>query len=243
MMNKVLILVLEFLLFCLIGFSASRYLLSKNAAQPVKEAKTAQEYTEAPAAQTVQKEAEAVPESVESATETLAVLNISQPVYNSHTQKYSFTVSATPDAQTFCLATDTGTPLKDFDRADGNFIVPAVESGKYLVYVMAGDHESKPVPVEGCEIRITKVSRGEFESLLNGKDATKAKADLQGRTVNKIQFVYTNLSEEDRSNNTPKHFMGIIDNVKLGVWNSVSVDKVSYDSSGHLNKATITIGY
>ena len=41
----------------------------------------------------------------------------------------------------------------------------------------------------------------------------------------------------------PKHYLGIITNLQIGLWKSVSVASVGYNNAGQMNQARISIEY
>ena len=232
MMKKIILLVIEFLGFCAIGFGLSHLLITNGKKESHNE--SASEYTE------MINEADT--------NEPVSVLSVSDPIYNAATRKYSFTVEATPGAQTFCLADAEGTPIKGFDRQDGEFSVPATQSGKYHVFVKsASGQESEYVMVKGCSIQISKITKDELQELLNDGNSSAAKSVLdksikEGRIANNVKFRWENLDSEEKEI-APESCLDIIGRIQAKKWKSVSVLKVSHDSAGKLNQATISIEY
>lgn len=226
MKNKIILLVLVFAASLLAGYMVASFLGGSKEKSQSEEQPTVQETAAEPSAPFIH--------------------DITSPTYDASSQKYSFTVTASDNTSTFCLADASGKHIPGYDRRDGHFAVPAVTGGKYHVFVKdAFGNVSEQVMVSGCSVRVKPVEARELQRLLMTKNVDAADQALKGRTARKVSYVFTNLSSEDLAdtNGIPKHYIAIIERLNLGIWKAVTVDNVFVDSSGLLARATITITY
>lgn len=237
MTNKLPLLILEFLFCAVIGFLVPKAFGNKVESAPVVNSESPQsgEAAENPAG----------------VGEVLAVTEFTDPVYDPQSKKYSFTVTATSNASMFYLADKDRKPIPGSARRTGTFEVPATPDGIYYVYVTdAAGHESEYVLVSGCKTEGSaipenkRVKKEELQRLLMDKNPNAATKALQGRIASSVRYQFTNIDpEQDEKGMEPKHYLGIITNLQIGHWKSVSVASVGYNNAGQMNQARISIEY
>jgi len=228
MTNKVLLLVLEFIVSVVLGFLIPKALQKEEVLDAVADTETV----------------EVVP-----AEELLSVLEVTDPVYDEASKKYSFIVTASSNARLFYLADSSRQPISGSAQQSGEFSVSPVSDGIYYVYVVdAAGHESEYVEVNGCKPadkslpEKSRVRREEFQRLLMDKSPNAATSALKGRIASTVRYQFANLSEDDLGME-PRHYTGIITNLQIGHWKSVEVTSVGYNTAGLLNQAKITVTY
>jgi hypothetical protein len=151
----------------------------------------------------------------------------------------------------FYLADSSRQPIHGYAQQSGTFEVPPANDGIYYVFVVdASGHESEYVEVSGCkpEGRIIpekdRIKKDEFQKLLMGKDPKAATKALQGRITSSVRYQFLNLDPEaDEKGMEPRHYTGIITNLQIGHWKSVTVSSVGYNNAGQLNQARISVEY
>jgi len=232
MTNKILLLILEFFVCVALGFLVPKAFL--------KEGETSAKHAETASVK------EANTPVVE---EVLAVLEVTDPVYDAQTKKYSFTATASSNASKFYLADSSRQPISGMPQKDGKFEVPAAPDGQYYVYVEdAAGHQSEFVSVTGCKpegksiAEKDKIKKEEFQRLLMDKNPNAATKAMQGRIASSVHYQFTNLDEDDKEME-PRHYTAIITNLQVNHWQSVTVISVGYNNAGQLNQARISVEY
>ena len=163
-----------------------------------------------------------------------------RPDYDEKTQRYHFTVEASSNAVRYCLADVNGNHL-NFDREDGNFSVPARSDGKYNVYVEdIHGNKSDFYPVDGCTIRLKKVTEEEFENLLMAKNINNAKNELKGRMAGNVKYDYVGI-DPDEEPDPPLSYSDIITRMTTKTWTSVQVQKITYNQEGKVVSVKIAV--
>lgn len=232
MTNKILLLILEFFVCAAIGFLVPKAFLKDGEASEKNTEMTYEQEDHTPVME-----------------EVLAVLEVTDPVYNAQTKKYTFTATASSNARMFYLANGSRQPIPGMNQKDGKFEVPAASDGQYYVYVVdEAGHESEYVSVTGCKpegksiAEKDRITKEEFQKLLMDMNPNAATKAMQGRIASSVHYQFANLDDDDKEME-PRHYTGIITNLQIGHWKSVSVSSVGYNNAGQLNQARLSVEY
>ncbi len=169
------------------------------------------------------------------------ILDVSKPIYNETTNKYSFTVHASSDKLTFILADANNKELRS--QGSGAFHVSPTSSGVYFVCVQdLTGNRSAFHKITGCIFRVNKITREELESVFNSGDASRAaENDFKNRVSSACKYTFNNCKEEESFQ--PKSYNEILNRIRMKTWSSISVNSISYNEKGQMTKAVLTVNY
>ena len=172
---------------------------------------------------------------------TPEITSVSTPVYDSASNTYSFKVTATGQALTYTLA---DTKKKDLQsNGSGDFRVQPSASGKYYVYVTDSfGNKSDYKEVKGCYRPVKKITKEEFQQVLNsGRSQNAIDADFSNRVSSGCRYEFVGISGDEDS---PKSYNEIIHRIRMKTWSSVTVLSVTHNSENNkLVRARIQVNY
>lgn len=181
--------------------------------------------------------------------DTLKIIN-SQPVYDKKTKSYSlavkWNVTITNTTVQYVVFADIDTLKKVKTSSDGHFTnLPASQNESYSYYVKSTicseDGKcsfSKVREIGGFDPVVevkTRITKEQLQSMINRGDE-----GLQGRNPsisNNVRISIQNPSSEERI----ESFQDVLSYMDFGIWKSVSVVAVDYDSENHVTKVTLSV--
>ena len=167
---------------------------------------------------------------------------VEAPVYDEARKKYKFKVDVKGDLH----LTDADSKEVKFDSKDGYCYVDPAPGGYYLAYAAdTTGRKSSIVTIPDCKVmvvKVNKITKEEFQKIIDSRNVTTAGQQLKGRTVGAVQFSFSGISDAEKANtNLPKHISNVIDLLKLGIWNSATVQSMSYDEADRLKSVSISV--
>lgn len=175
-----------------------------------------------------------------------------KPVYNKATKSYSFSISVKniPEGARvtyeLCEEYDPQNNIKKVLKTsyDGKFEgIPASknELNTYFVVVSTLGNDGQVVASRDREIDgfedvkpvTTRITKAQLQSMINRRDIA-----LQGKNHLISNNVVIHVKEGEIP---PETFQDVFNNLKFGIWNSVSVVSVGYDSEDRVNKVVLSV--
>ena len=164
------------------------------------------------------------------------------------TGKYGFSVMAevqTSDQLLYVIYSDSECLVEVAKSLDGKFSeIPSVSSAKYYVRVqnLTTKDLSEIVEVSGF-VPITmyeKITKAELEKICNSGDFGTAPAKFNHRIMTGCQIVPQGMNSEERGVST---VADVCQKVMMGVWKSVTVENIEYDSQNRMKKLVLKVNY
>lgn len=169
----------------------------------------------------------------------LEIIAVSKPVYHETNKKYSFTVTADGEVVEYHLCDSHGKEL--YSQTSPDFLVSPSYSGKYIVYAMNDSAISEDVEVTGCYRMEEKLLKSDLQSAFNSGDYQAGDSNsFKTRISSKCAYRFSGIREGEEA---PVSYSEIFNRISMGVWSSVTVDALEYDSHNRVSKMAITVNY
>lgn len=184
-----------------------------------------------------------VPEVEPEPRATIVIQSVDTPTMDPSSGKYTFTVNATGDGLRFLLYDDSERLITE--QESGKFAVPPVPGGKYYVRVTdIHGNFTDPTEVGGCVPipKVNKLTASEYQTIVNSGRASSADTpDFRSRVSPRVAFTFVGIEPGERK---PQSTNELIMKISNGIWDSVDVQGVTYDSiTGKMTGATIKVNY
>lgn len=169
----------------------------------------------------------------------LEIIAVTKPVYHETNKKYSFTVTVDGDVVEYHLCDSHGEEL--YSQSSPDFLVSPSYSGKYIVYAMNDSAISEGVEVTGCYRMAEKLSKSDLQSAFNSGDYQAGdRNSFKTRISSKCAYRFFGIREGE---DAPVTYSEVFNRISMGVWSSVTVDALEYDSRNRVSKMSITVNY
>ena len=179
----------------------------------------------------------------------------SKPVYDKTTKSYSFSVSAknVPEGASviyeLCENFDPQNNIKKVLKTseDGKFRgVPSSKNECCSYYVLAKvlDADGQLITSRDREIggfedikpATTRITKEQLQSMINQRDGA-----LQGGNSNISNNVVITITNLNSGDGKPQSFQDVFNYLDFGIWTSVSVVSMDYDSDNRVSKVVLSV--